>query len=311
VQAAAQYPDQAKTFLAQRWAERRGQLDADDFLLEALAVLSEDFRAGLAAFDGGRYRECADVMARLKDDLDPYLGTNAAAYEIKALVAADALPEAEARIDALSALPARLEQYSLAGAEVTYLKGYCALGSLKYAEAAAALSDFLDRFPDASQRLRMSATQMLAELRQRVPDRLGDVTDLMDYSARRLANDDTGEPVRQRQDQVIELLDKLIDEAEQQEQQSSSSGGSSQQPGGQNQRNQSQPRSPMRDSTAPAGRARSPGSQPSRPAAQPGQAWGSMQPAERERIIQALKDRFPERYRQLVEQYYVELAREP
>lgn len=45
--------------------------------------------------------------------------------------------------------------------------------------------------------------------------------------------------------------------------------------------------------------------------ARPGQAWGAMKPAERERIIQLLKDRFPDRYRRLVEQYYRELAKEP
>ncbi len=37
----------------------------------------------------------------------------------------------------------------------------------------------------------------------------------------------------------------------------------------------------------------------------------SMPPAERERILQALRDSFPSRYRKLVEQYYEELAKKP
>ncbi len=36
-----------------------------------------------------------------------------------------------------------------------------------------------------------------------------------------------------------------------------------------------------------------------------------MPPAERERILQALRDNFPSRYRQLVEQYYEQLAKRP
>jgi hypothetical protein len=36
-----------------------------------------------------------------------------------------------------------------------------------------------------------------------------------------------------------------------------------------------------------------------------------MPPAERERVLQALRGTFPTRYRQLVEQYYEELSKKP
>jgi hypothetical protein len=36
-----------------------------------------------------------------------------------------------------------------------------------------------------------------------------------------------------------------------------------------------------------------------------------MPPADRERILQALRESFPNRYRQLVEQYYEQLAKKP
>ena len=38
--------------------------------------------------------------------------------------------------------------------------------------------------------------------------------------------------------------------------------------------------------------------------------WGQLPPAQRERILDSLRDRFPSRYRQLVEQYYRSLAEE-
>ncbi|MCP4246741.1 MAG: hypothetical protein GY778_06800 [bacterium] len=311
VQQSDDYDASAKAFLVRQWEERRADEDAGAFLLEGLAVLSEGFRGGLAAFEEDRFADCARVMAGLSGALAPYLSANAAVYEIKALVAVEALPEAEVRIDALTALPARLERYTHSAAEMDYLKGYCALGELRYADASRALIAFLERFPDAPRRLRMSATQILAELRTRVPERLGEVTDLMDYAGRRLANRDTGSGVQQRQQEAIELLDKLIEEAEQQEQSSSSSSGAQGSPRPRP-RNDRTPRSPMDDSTVPKGRAAAPPSESgSRQTVRPGEVWGAMRPAERERIIQALKDRFPARYRQLVEQYYRELAREP
>ena len=36
--------------------------------------------------------------------------------------------------------------------------------------------------------------------------------------------------------------------------------------------------------------------------------WGKLPDAERDKILQSLRDRFPSRYRELVEQYYRALA---
>ena len=66
----------------------------------------------------------------------------------------------------------------------------------------------------------------------------------------------------------------------------------------------------MQDSRLPGGSAKE-GPLRERRRANPAEAWGSMPPAERERILQALRDSFPSRYRKLVEQYYEELAKKP
>ena len=46
------------------------------------------------------------------------------------------------------------------------------------------------------------------------------------------------------------------------------------------------------------------------PGASPADAWGQLPPAERERILQGLRARYPARYGELVEQYYRALAEE-
>ena len=304
-------PPEAAKLIQQAWAECEG-CDGDEFVTQGLAVLSEGFRAGLDAYQAGHHEQAARVMASLRDSEDPFIGVHAAAYEIKALVAADQLLEALERIEAAMADGGeRLTKYTYLASEIAFLQGFALLSDLQYAEADQAFRSFLADFPDASQRLVISAEQMLLELQNRQPERIGEVVDLMDFAARRLALRDTGERVRTRQERVIELLDQLIEEAEQQEQSSSSSssgGGGSR--GGQGGSNSQQPSNPMQQSQLPGG----PGSQGElnrAPRANPAEMWGAMPPAERERILQALRDSFPSRYRRLVEQYYEELAKKP
>jgi len=312
VRQAGAYDAAARAFIAEQWEQRRAQDDADAFLLEALAVLSEDFRAALAAFQEERYADCAALMAPLADGDDPYLAVNAAVYEIKALIAREALEEAGQGITELRARGDGVERHTHAASELAYLQGYCELGNLDYRAALRSLGAFLERYPDAPQRLRVTARQMITEIERRVPGRIGEVTDLLDYAGRRLGNADSGDRVQQRQQEALDLLDRLIEEAEEQERNArsgGSGGGGSDSP-----QNRPQPSGdPLPDSRLAPGRPPPAGADADRRrrVARPGEAWGAMQPAERERILQTLKDRFPDRYRQLVEQYYRQLAEEP
>ena len=101
-----------------------------------------------------------------------------------------------------------------------------------------------------------------------------------------------------------EIAEKTVKEAEEQESSSSGDGGNAGSVGRQ------ESGSPMLDSRLPGGRARE---APLREArrANPGEAWGAMPPEQRERVLQALRDSFPSRYRQLVEQYYEQLSKKP
>ena len=45
-----------------------------------------------------------------------------------------------------------------------------------------------------------------------------------------------------------------------------------------------------------------------KPARKAGEQWGEMRDKEREEVLQALKQKFPERYRELLEQYNKALA---
>jgi tetratricopeptide (TPR) repeat protein len=297
---------QAKSFVAEQWAQRRQQDDPEAFLLEALAVISPDFRAALDAYDQQDYAAAATRMAALAGDADPFIAANAAAFEVKSLVEQEKLEEALQRLDALDGNA--LAAHTTLAPEMDYIRGFCQLHGLDYDAADRTLQSFLDKYPDAPARLTTTARQMLAELRTRQPDGISDVNDLMVFAGRRLSHGDSGERVQDRQARAVELLKKLIEEAEQREQQQSSGGGGGSSGG---RGSQNQPNSPMQQSQLPGGSARDTGNRRPARIARPGEAWGMMPPAEREKVLQALRESFPSRYRQLVEQYYEELAKQP
>ncbi len=242
----------ASELIKRTWADC-DDCDGEEFLTQGLTVLSQTFREGLDAYDDDRYEQAAKIMGGLASDDNVFLSINAAAYEIKALVQGERLVEALARTQKLLTRADELVQFSYFDAEVHFLLGFNLLSNLQYTNAAEALEAFLEHYPDASQRLTIAAKQMLVELLNRQPGQIGEVVDLMSFCERRLRVADSGEAVQKRQDRVIDILDRMIEEAEQKEKEqsgSSKSGGSG--GGGKDQGKNSQG-SPMGDSSLPGG----------------------------------------------------------
>ena len=314
---ASSIPAEVRDLIRASWAGCK-DCDGSEFLTQGLAVLSPRFREGLDAYDAEEYGDCVAIMRELQSSRNGFIATHAAVYEIKALVALDRLVVARQRIETVlfgsgqaSAPMIDVETYSYFSPEVAFLRGFCLLADLQYEQAHIALDEFVTTYPEASQRLVIAAKQMLMELQNRQLEGMGDVVDLMNFSGRRLSHSDSGETLRERQDRIVELLDGLIEEAEQQEKSdSSSSGGGGGSSGGQPQSGGANPSSPLEESILPGGRGQA-GKLGARRRANPGDMWGAMPPTKREQILQALRDNFPRRYRKLVEQYYEELAKKP
>lgn len=305
----ATMPGDARRLIRESW-ERCSGCDGDAFLTQGLSLMSPRFLEALDAYDAEDYDRCAALMAALTGHANKFLAANAAVWEIKSLVAAERTTDAAGRIDrVLADGGVAVATYTYFAAEVEFLKGFCLLSDLEYDDAAAALTAFLDRHPDASQRLVMAARQMLAELANRAPGQIDEVADLMRYAGRRLHGGDAGQRVQTRQQRIIDLLNHLIDDAEQQEQNSQNSQNSSR--GGSHPAPAPSPQRPMPRSQLPPGAGDA--ARPHRSArhANPAETWGAMPPAQRRQILQALKESFPSRYRQLVEQYYEQLAKQP
>ncbi|MEK6674920.1 MAG: hypothetical protein AABZ47_04610 [Planctomycetota bacterium] len=304
---------EAKTLLRSTW-EKCSDCDGAEFLAQGLALISPPIRPVLESYDSDAYETCAEKAGALRDNANPFVAVNSSVYEIKALVAMNRTLLATERLTALwgGENPNRVFQYSYFAPEMSFLKGYCLVADLRYADGEKELQTFLERYPDAPKRLTIAAMQMLTELANREPGEIGEVVDLMKNSHSRLNQGDSGEIVQGRQQKIMDLLDKLVEEAEQKEKKCKCNKSSCDKcnKSGSKSGQQQKPQSPMQESSLPGG---SPSGESLREArfANPAESWGTMPPAERDRILQALKESFPNRYRQLVEQYYAELAKKP
>jgi tetratricopeptide (TPR) repeat protein len=284
--------------------------DVEEVLVEALGLMSDEFRAGRDAYEGDDYEACLQATEALDQAPDLFVRYQARVYAIRALVQLDRFVEAQARLEAALEDVETLRRYSPAEAELHYLLGYCQVRNLEHEAGMETLTQFLEDYPDAPQRFIMTAERMLAELFGGESNPITEIVDLMDFSEKRLAHGDTGERVRAAQDQVIDLLDRLIRQTEQMERNQRSPSGQ-QAPRQQREQAPSRtPPTPRRDSSAPEGEVQEGLKRPGR-RVRPGELWGSMPDAERERVLQFLEEEFPDRYRALIEQYYRELATQP
>ncbi|MFN0134801.1 MAG: hypothetical protein ACKVS9_01645 [Phycisphaerae bacterium] len=283
----------------------------DAFIPDALAVLFPDFRAAIEAYDSGNLADAGKRFDALRQSADPFVAASATYFHARALTEQSRFEEAAALL-ATALADAAIERRTPYGPHLWLLRGYCEARVLNFDESSKSLLTLRDRYADAPEAVQIGARQLLLELERRQKESLGEVAGLMDYVGDRLTAADAGTKTRERQDEIIKLLDKLIEEQEKQEQQgggggSAKAGGN---PGDGKQGGQKgQPNRPRDESKVDEGQGDI-GDLHAAPKAQPGEMWGQLPPAEREKILQSIRERFPSRYRQLVEQYYRSLAEE-
>ncbi len=238
---------------------------------------------------------------------DPYLSAHARYFLARAFSMQQryelALPLAQ---ELVSSQPGR----TLYLGEALFLLGAAQEHTLQRDQAIETLQMFVRAYPDAPERLWVGARHLLDELRYMEPGTIADVSDRMDYSRRRLEIEQTGRQTQSEQQQIIAILDKLIEQTENQE--------NEQKGGGQGHgQGMGQPMPAPGGGAAGSQMSDSPASQSAAPAGQSDMGalhrvtrgdesdlWGEARQREREQVLNAIKARYPDRYRDLVEQYY-------
>lgn len=321
----ARFEDHLATLAATRplqVAAVRAALTEDDgaklplsvLLPAALGRLDENFAAALQAFDEGRNEAAAEQFAKLAGNADPFIAGSATWFRARAqldLGRYEAVQEWLAPLLADEKQAEQLAAHTPFAPQLWLTLAACQWRNLEFEQAEQTLAALRARFDAPPEIVDVGARQLGLELSRREKGTLGEVAEVMDYSANRLNVADPDARLATQQERIIDLLDKLIEQREQQEQQNRGKGGQGGQQG-QPQGGQAQgmPQSPPDESTAPPTTEADMGELHGAPKADPGEAWGKLPPAERERILQAIRERYPSRYRQLVEQYYRSLAEE-
>jgi hypothetical protein len=166
-------------------------------------------------------------------------------------------------------------------------------------EARAALVQLMEQKDKLPQRFLQVAQLVDRDLAGLEDESLDHIARRMNDIRRRLQYGRAGEKVQGIEKGVVESLDKTIDKMEQEQQQSqqqAQSGGSP------------QPSRPMDDSRL--AELKAPMSVDQRDIGHRA-GWGDLPPKERERALQQVGRDFPAHYRDLIEQYFRELAAEP
>lgn len=300
----------AREAIAGIWRPDEKDADARAQMSSVVAILSREYKQALDALDADQAERASEIVQPAVAVADFYVAAHARTLAARALLEQDRIAEGRKLLESLYESRDDLLARTFLAPEVMFLLGYCRLQDVDYAGAAAVFQEFEQRFPEAPDQYRLPARQMLQELSGRKPEGLGDVSDLMDYAGHQLRHARANDVVQTRQARAVELLDKLIEDAEQREQQQQQQQQNQQSPGGPGSpQGNRQPQRGADRSVAPPGQGRV-GDLHSSGRARPGEQWGKMRPEERERVLQALRQNYPSRYRQLVEQYYKQLSKE-
>ena len=166
-------------------------------------------------------------------------------------------------------------------------------------ESLAALVQLLEREDELPQRFRHVAHLIERDLAALKDESLDHIARRMSDVRRRLEFGRAGKTVQMAEDKVLDSLDKLIEKLEEQSQQQQSSSGNA---GGQ------QSGQPMQQSQLP-GAPQAPMQVDQKDVGNQS-GWGDLPPKQREEALQQIGRDFPAHYRELVEQYFRELADE-
>jgi len=333
----------------------------------SLAQAYPEYQEGIETAATGEETRAIERFTRLARGTQPYLAAQARLDLARLHVYQE---QFEIALPLLERLTGPDQPYLADGGESLFLLGAVEARQMNRTNARKHLQQFLDNHPQAPERLRSGAQQLLAELKRYKPESLDEVRVHMDDARRRLQLADVGAGTRQSQETVVALLAKLIELAEAGP---PPDGGGGKQPGGEEPDGQPPNEKPGGDQPSQDPQKTKPGkpssqSQPSGPSqpgqsgsqpnssaqpqksgppggakgqisdnppagpsdesvlppsggggigalsrvmrGDPGETWGAARDRKRDEILNADKTQIPDRYRELVEQYYKSLQEE-
>ena len=278
---------------------RDDPFSTDAAITEGLALMYPEFTRALELVGNDETVKAIEAFEKLSKHEDPFLAAEAKYFVARAHVYDENYEEA---LPVLQEFEKSFAADSVQNGNALYLKGIALANTLKNKEAIAALTRFMNDYPNASERMRVGAWRQLQMVSAIKKDSLGDIFQRMEFSRRRLTLERTDQQTKIEQDNIVKMLNTMIKKAEDQEKKGQCN---SQKPGEQ--------QKPSEGSGKKDGKGKSNNGQGSK---NPdgfakrtfgnGDAsdWSKLRDRERDPAFNALKEKFPARYKELVEQYY-------
>lgn len=235
---------------------------------------------------------------------DEFLAADASFFLARTLMSADRHEEAIAFLERING---ELAGNTLHSGTALYFTGVAHANVLENQRAVTAFQTFLDQYPEAPERLRISAWHQLQTLAMLEEGSLGDVLQRMEYSRRRLQIENTDEATQDQQEKIVAMLQTMIVEAQKKECSGSCSKKNSDNKSESQQQKQAQNQSPGQSqaggsSSNPNGVAQK--SYDNGPAS----PWSRLRDRTRDAANNAVKEKLPARYRSVVEKYYERIS---
>jgi tetratricopeptide (TPR) repeat protein len=268
------------------------QCDAESPAVAAEALVRAvfgEYATALSQIESADPRGVLTLSAVLDGAKDPHLQAHARYWLGRAFLDAD---DPEGAVAIFSDYLKGSRNRTPFDGDVVFFYG-SALARIPERDAAASvLREFVQLFPDAPERYRASANQLVAELEGKL-NPLHDIADTMGGVERRIRKTDTGQETQKRQEDVITQLAKIIEQIEEQEKQSSGGGGGN-------------PTSPRQDSNLTPGATQVGNLNKAKDVSD---RWGMLKDRERKAIESEAQTKLSGRSRKLVEDYYRKLSR--
>ena len=276
-------------------------------ITEGLRELYPAFRDALKSLSEEDLTAAGASLDSLATAADPYLAAEASYFLARVQLLQERYEDA---LPLLTSIETKFSDQSMRGGEALFLKGVAQSQMLKRKDAIASLERFLKENPNAPERMKIGAWRQLEQLKLVEDGTLSDVFARMEFSRRRLALEDSGKPTQEEQKKVVSILDQLIKEAEQKECDCKGSGK------GKPKKSEGQGKPGEGEGEGKPGEGKQGGKQGGKSNGidgseterltrkGPNSAWSNLRDKDREAVFNALKQKFPGRYQQLIEQYY-------
>ncbi len=294
--------DEIKSMVREMTADEYSQIEA---ITSGLARIYPEYDKAILASqsdDAEQARKALGAFGPFLESEDPFLAADSSFFLARILMN---LQRHEEAIPILERLSGDLGRYTMHAGAALYFAGVAQANLLENQRAIQSFSGFLDQYPDAPERLRVAAWRQLQTIKAIQEGSLEDVMQRMDYSHRRLQIENTDDATQGQQKNIVTMLQTMIQEEEKKECSNCSGKGNTEKQEESQQQGEKDNKSDKEGKSNQGGSSNNPNGTVKRTFDDgPASPWSRLRERSRDAANNAIKQKLPSRYRNVVEKYY-------